>query len=161
MVSERLDQLDLTRQVIGVIRADLAQFLDQLGRDAFRLMVPAPPMNDTMPDGCDFREPDRVFEPIDQQADGRLLVRGIDRAIFLATAAGIGDDPPGILQPDPIDVAGQDPRGRIGPLKERELEARRSTVDRQDAVRSRATGPVGNSSRNQPGSQTHECSIGS
>ena len=93
--------------MIGVIRADLAQFLDQLGRDAFGLMVPTPPMNDTMPDGGDLREPDLAFEPIDQQADGRLLVRGIDRAILLATAAGIGDDPPGILQPDPIDLAGQ------------------------------------------------------
>ena len=42
-VSERLDQLDLARQVIRVVRADLAQFLDQLGRDAFGLMVATPP----------------------------------------------------------------------------------------------------------------------
>ena len=90
-------------------------------------------MNDTMPDGGDLRETDCAFEPIDQQADGRLLVRGIDPAILLATAAGRGQDPPGILQPDPIDPAGQEPRGWIVPLKERELEARRSTVDRQDA----------------------------
>ena len=46
--------------------------------------------------------------------------------------------PPGILQPDPIDPTGEEPRGRIGPLKERELEARRSPVDRQDAGTSRA-----------------------
>ena len=121
MVSERLDELDLTRQVIGVVRAELAQFLDQLGRDAFGLMVPAPPMNDTMSDGGDLRESDRVFEPIDQQADGRLLVRGIDRAIFFASTAGICDDPPGRLQPDSIDLARQQPHGRIGPLIECEL----------------------------------------
>ena len=75
--------------MIRVVRADLAQFLDQLGRDAFGLMVATPPMNDTMPDGGDLREPDCVFEPIDQQADGRLLVRGMDWAILLATAGGL------------------------------------------------------------------------
>ena len=94
-----------------------------------------------MSDGADFRKPDCAIEPIDQQADGRLLVRGIDPAILLATAAGLGDDPPGILQPDPLDPAGQEPRGRSGPLKERELEARRSTVDRQYAGRSWAPNP--------------------
>ena len=95
-------------------------------------------MNDAMPDSGDLGEPDGVFEPIDHQADGRLLVRGIDRAILVAPAAGPVHDPPGILEPDPIDPAGQEARGRIGPLIDRELEARRSTVDRQDAVRSRA-----------------------
>jgi hypothetical protein len=63
-----------------------------------------------MPDGGDLRETDRAFEPIDQQADGRFLVRGIDRAILLATAIGLGHDPPGILQPDPIDPTGKEPR---------------------------------------------------
>ena len=48
-VSERLDQLDLARQVVRVIGADLTQFLDQLRRDAFGLMVAIPPVNDTMP----------------------------------------------------------------------------------------------------------------
>ncbi len=139
MDSERLDQLDLARQMIRVVRADLAQFLDQLGRDAFGLMVATPTMNDAMPDGGDLLEPDRAFEPIDQQAGGRLLVRGIDRAILRATNAGIGHDPPGIREPDPIDLTGQEPRGWIGPLEDRELEARRSTVDRQDAVKSLAS----------------------
>ena len=104
-------------------------------------MVASPPVNDTMPDGGDLREPDRALEPIDQQADGRLLVRGIDPAILLATAVGLGHDPPGILLPDPIDPTGQEPRGRIGPLEERKLEARRSAVDRQDAGTSRAPDP--------------------
>jgi hypothetical protein len=123
-VSERLDQQDLSRQVIRVERADPAQVLDQLGRDAFGLMVATPPVNDTMPDGRDCRESDFAFEPIDQQADGRLLVRGSDRAILVATAARIGQDPAGLIQPDPIDATGQEARGRIGLLKERKLEAR-------------------------------------
>ena len=123
-LSERLDQLDLARQVIRVERADLAQLLDQLGRDAFGLMVATPSVNDTMPDGGDLRESDCAFEPIDQQADCRLLVRGIDPAILLATAAGRGQDPPGILQPDPIDATGLDQREPLVTLKERELEAR-------------------------------------
>ncbi len=103
-------------------------------------MVASAPINDTMPDGGDVRETDRAFEPIDQQADGRLLIRGIDRAILLATAIGLGHDPPGILQTDPIDTTGQELRRRIGPLEERELEARRSTVDRQDARTFRTSG---------------------
>ncbi len=106
-------------------------------------MVASAPINDTMPDGGDLREPDCAFEPIDQQVDGGLLVRGIDRATLLATAIGLGHDPPGILHPDPIDPTGQEPRWRIGPLEERELEARRSAVDRQDAGTSRAPDPSG------------------
>jgi len=87
-------------------------------------MVATPPVNDTMPDGCDCRETDCAFEPIDQEADGRLLVRGIDPAILLATGRGRGQDPSGILQPDPIDATGQDPREPLVTLKDRELEAR-------------------------------------
>ena len=105
------------------------------------MMVPTPPLNDTMPDSGDLGEPDCAFEPIDQQVDGRPLVRGLDPAILLATAAGLGHDPPGILQSDPIDPAGEQPRGRIAPLKEGELEARRSAVDRQDAGTSRTLDP--------------------
>ena len=90
-------------------------------------------MNDTMPDGADIREPDCAFEPFDKQADGRFLVQGIDPAMLFTTAAGLGHDPPGLLQPDPLDPTGEALRGRIGPFKERELETRRSTVDRQDA----------------------------
>ena len=74
--------------MIRVVRAELPQFADQLGRDPFGLMVASPSINDTMPDGGDLREPDVAFEPIDQQANGRLLVRGIDRAVLLATAIG-------------------------------------------------------------------------
>jgi hypothetical protein len=80
-------------------------------------------VNDSVSDGADLWELSCVFEPIDQQADGRFLVQGIDLAILLASAAGLGHDPAGVLQPDPIDPTGQTPRGRIGPIKERELEA--------------------------------------
>jgi hypothetical protein len=80
--------------VIWVVRADLAQFVDQLGRDEFGFTVATPPVNDTMPDGGDCRETDCAFEPIDQEADGSLLVRGVDWSILLATAAGMGNDPP-------------------------------------------------------------------
>ncbi len=123
-VSERLDQLDLARQVIRVTRTDLSQFLDQLGRDTFGLMVATPAMNDSMSDAGDFRETDCAIEPIDQQADSRLLIRGIDPAILVATAARIGQDPAGLVQPDPIDATGQEARGWIGLLKEPKLEAR-------------------------------------
>ena len=113
MASERLDQLDFTGQVIRVVRADLMQFLDQLGRDTFGLMVASPAMNDSMSDSGDLRETDLAFEPIDQQADGRFLVWGIDRAILVAAAVGPGQDPPGIRHPDPIDPTGHEPLGRI------------------------------------------------
>src|SRR5258708_2092255 len=96
-------------------------------------MVATAAVNDTVPDGGDLREPDCAWEPIDQQADGRLLVRGIAPAVLLANTVGPGHDPPGILLTDPIDPTGEEPRTQIGALKERELEARRSTVDRQDA----------------------------
>jgi hypothetical protein len=96
-VSERLDQVDLARQVIWVARANLAQFLNQLGRDAFGLMVTSPAMNDTVPNGGDCRETDCMIEPIDQQVDGCLLIRGVDLSILPATAAGMDNDPTSIL----------------------------------------------------------------
>src|SRR5664279_5568920 len=115
--------------MIRVVRTDLAQIVDQFGRYELGLIVATPPMNDTMPDGGDLCESDCAFEPIDKQVDGRLLVRGIDRAVFFTLSVGPGQDPPSIIQADPIDPTGQEPRGRLGPLKECELEARRSTVD--------------------------------
>ena len=74
-----------------------------------------------MPDRGDLGEADRNFEPIDQQADGRLLIRGIDPAVYLAATVGLDDDPPRILRSDPIELTGQEPLGRIAPVEERKL----------------------------------------
>jgi hypothetical protein len=52
------------------------------------------------------------------------MVRGVDLAVILATTAGPGQGPPGILQTDPVDPTGTEPRGRISPIEEREPEAR-------------------------------------
>ncbi len=88
-VSERLDQLDLTRQMFRVPRADPAQFHDQIGRDPFGLMVAAAAMDDTVPNGGDLGQANSAFEPIDQEASGRLLIWGIDLAILCAAADGL------------------------------------------------------------------------
>ena len=82
--SKRLDERDLTRQVFRVVRADSAQFLDQLWCDVLGLVVPISSVNDAMPDGGDPREPAFPIQPVDEQTRGRLLVRSIDQAILLA-----------------------------------------------------------------------------
>ena len=113
-------------------RNNRAQLFKHLGCHAFRPIVMAPPMNDSMPNCGDSRETNRAFEPIDQQADRNRLIWDLNPTFLGTTAVGLVNDPPGILQPDSIDLTGQSPHGRIGPLEEREFETRRAAVDRED-----------------------------
>jgi hypothetical protein len=103
VLPEGLDQLDLARQVVRVVRAQPAQISDQLCRHALGLMVATAAVDDSVPDQRDGREPARALEPIDQDARGRPLVRGIHRAVFIATTLGLGRDQSRVRLTDPLD----------------------------------------------------------
>ena len=130
--ADRLDQRDLPGQVFRVERGDPPQLVEHLRGDELRLDESAPPVDDAVPDGRDRAEPRLSSDPLDHQPGGRGLVRGLDRAILTPTAAGIADDQPGLPEPDPLDAAGEDPLDRVGRREDRELQAGRAAVDRQD-----------------------------
>ena len=84
-----------------------------------------------MADDGDVRQPDEVSESLDQEVHGRCLIRDLDLAVFLLTI-GLGQEQPGTRHPDPLDATGQEPLRPVGQREQRELEARRAAVDRQD-----------------------------
>ena len=62
-LAERLDQLDLERQMIRVIRRDAVQFIEQLRRDPLRFAM-RHPMHHAVSHGFDRSEHRLRFEPI-------------------------------------------------------------------------------------------------
>ena len=78
-----------------------------------------------------FVSADEMSESLDQEVHGRRLIRGLDLAVLLLTT-GLGHDQPGTRHPDPLDATGQEPLEPVGQREQRELEARRAAVDRQD-----------------------------
>ena len=74
-LAERLDQLDLARQVIGVIRRDAVQFREQLRRDPLRFgMLHA--VHHAVSHGLDRREDRLRLEPVQQNTHRRAVVGG-------------------------------------------------------------------------------------
>ena len=128
---ERLDRPDLAGQVVGVVGDDLAQLLEELGRDELRSEEALTPVYHAMADDGNVLQRDEVSESLDQEVYGRRLIRGLDLAVLLVTTS-LGHDEPGSWHPDPLNPTGQEPLGPISRREQRELEARRAAVDRQD-----------------------------
>ena len=137
---DRLDQRDLPGQVFRVEGGDPPQLVEQLRGDERRLDETVPAVDDAVADGRDRGEPRVLCDPLDHEPDGRGLIRGLDRAILTPTAAPVADDQPGFPEPDPLDATGEDPFDRVGRREDRELQAGRAAVDRQDVRAWRPTG---------------------
>ena len=130
---ERLDQRDLAGQVFRIEWADPPQLIEHRRRDQFRLDEPVPPVDDAVPDGRHRGETAGVLDPLNHQFRCRGLVRCLDPEVFPLTAGGTRHDQSRIPLPDSLDTSREDPLGQIGRCENRELEAGRSAVDRQDA----------------------------
>ena len=72
---ERLDQPDLARQVLGVIRRDAVQFREQLRRDPLRFGM-RHAVHHAVSHGLDRREDRLRLEPVQQNAHRRAVVGG-------------------------------------------------------------------------------------
>jgi len=72
----------------------------------------------------------RSEEPV-VPVNNRRLIRGLDLAVLLHTT-GLGHGEPGARHPNPLDATGEEPLESVGQRKQRELEARRAAVNRQD-----------------------------
>ena len=128
---ERLDRLDLAGKVVGVVGNDPAQLLEDLGCDELRLEVAVAPVYDAMADYGYARQRYEMSESLDQEVHSRRLIRGLDLAVLLLTT-GLGHDEPRTRHPDPLDATEQEPLKPVGQRKQREFEARRAAVNRQD-----------------------------
>ena len=106
-----------------VERGDPPQLVEQLRGDERRLDESVPAVDDAVPDGRDRGEPRIACDPLDHQAGGRGLIRGLDRAILTPAAVPIADDQPGFPEPDPLDATGEDPFDRARRREDRELQA--------------------------------------
>jgi hypothetical protein len=129
--AERLDEVDLPRQVLRVVRADPPKLGEQVVGDGLRLEIPAAAVDHAVPDRRECGEPHLAIDPLDQQPRGRPMVRCLDRGLADRAADADGGQPRA-GQADPLDPARGPPRGRVGPIEQRELQAGRPAVDRQD-----------------------------
>jgi len=129
---ERLDQLDLARQVIGVVRRDAAQFREQPRRDPFRRRMPHA-VHHAVAHGPDRREDRLLLQPAQQEIHRRAVVGGGHADGRPRLSRRLAGGQIRAAQTDAIDLPGQPPPRPCARLKHREPDARRSAVDGQDA----------------------------
>ena len=78
-LSERFDHFNLPRQMIGVIRRDTMQFINQFRRDLLRLGM-RHAMHHSVSHGFDRSEGLLRFEPINQETRCRFVIGGGEAA---------------------------------------------------------------------------------
>jgi hypothetical protein len=133
---ERLDQLDVTRQVIGAIGRNAAQFREQFRRDPLGFGT-RHAVHDAASRGPDRREYRLRFEPVQKKPCGFAVIGGGKSARTLFSSR-IGDGQSCAAQADAIDLPIEPPQRRFGCFVHREPDARRAAIDREDAGRRRS-----------------------
>ena len=130
---KRLGQQDLLRQMLGIERTEPVQLLDHFRRDALRLAVLRPAMHHAMPHRGQRIAPDAFLDPIHQHAHRRRVIRRRHRPRKVVRRVHAFHPQGGLRQSNPLDRALQNPPQRVTGLEQRELDARRAAIDRQDA----------------------------
>ena len=128
-LAECLYQLDLKRQMVRVIRRDAVQFIKQLWSDPLRLAM-RHPMYHPVSYGFDRSERLLRFEPIQQTADGRTTIAGVDGATILRLSGSILEGQIRAAQTDTIHFPIQQPSRRFAHIKQCEPDAGRAAVYR-------------------------------
>jgi hypothetical protein len=129
---ERVDQLDLPWEVVRRIRRDPSQFFENLGRDSLGPMKSVPAMDDPMTDRRNLNHPTGRHQAIDQETK-RYVMIGDRKPV-------VDEDPPfsverlesSVGESDSIDLSGEDAMAEVVVSKNRELDARRTAVDREE-----------------------------
>lgn len=127
-----LGQQDLLRQVRWSEWAETVQFLKHLWRDAQWFAVHRPTMHHPVPNGGQCIMPTAVLNPIHQYTHRDRMIRRLDRTCQVVCRSQPLHPKVGLWQSNPLDPALQYPSERVTGFEQRELDARRSTVDRQD-----------------------------
>ena len=131
-LAERLDQFDLAGQMFRVVRADAMQFIqqflgDQLGRGVLHAV------NHPVSHGPDRSKAILLFEPINQEIRCRLVIGGGEAAAVLLIPSRVVEGQIRPAQADAVNLSMKPSLQRFACLIQRELDARRAAIDRQDA----------------------------
>ena len=130
---KRLGQQDLLRQMLRIEWTEPAQLLDHFRGDSLRLAILRPAMHHAMPHRGQCLAPAALLDPIHQNADRRRVVRRRHRPREVVRGVQAFYPQGGLRQSNPLNRALQNPSERVTGLEQRELDARRAAVDRQDA----------------------------
>ena len=137
---ECFDQLNRARQMIGIVRTELAKFFQQCRRNTLGLsMLHA--VDHAVTYGPDLREIDLLRQPVDQKIGCRSGASSVDGVAALLIPGRIAESQlsPGCA--DAVNFSCQDSKhGRAG-LIQRKLDAGRAPVDREHAVFNRVHVP--------------------
>ena len=131
-LTERLDQLNLCRQMIRIVRADAVQFIHQFLRDTLGLGI-VHAVHHPVPNCRHRSEADLLFEPIDQESRRGPVIGGLDAATFRQTLNRVVESQNRAGQANAVNLSIKPSLQRIASLIQREPDARRASVDRQDA----------------------------
>src|ERR1043166_9144712 len=128
-VVKRLDQANLFRQMFRIERAELMQLFDQIRRDALRLPILWPAMNDAMANARQRAAFNSCIYPIHQQIHrrggigrGNTFVKTVRwiRALYLEGAFAKTDALDSSQENTPRNVGGFEQREQIGRASSRE-----------------------------------------
>ena len=113
------------------------QRFDHFRRDALRLPILRPAVNDAMPHCRQFAVGKSLLHPIHQQIDRRRMVRHGHGAAEIVRRFGALNGELALGKADALDSSRKNSPQRPATFKQRKLDGRRTTVDGQNPVRSR------------------------
>ena len=130
--SKCLDERDFAGKVLGVERADFSKLIEDLGGQFDRIGEVVASMNDAMPDRRDRVAADRAIEMFNDQFCRRDLVGRFDFVNDLRGITMFLDEKPRFTSADAFNAAGENRLSGRADRVNREFQARRAAVDRQD-----------------------------
>lgn len=110
-------------------------------RDSLRFAM-RHPMHDPVSHGFDRTEHRLRFEPIEEESDRRIRLRGVDRGTILRLFGGIFEGQFRAAQTDAVHFPLQEPSQRFASLIYGEPDARGAAVDREDGWSRHGVFPV-------------------
>lgn len=130
-LAERLDQLDLSGQMVRVIWNDAMKFIQQFLRDTHRLRV-FHAVDDSVAYRADGSETQVLLKPIDEAVRRRLVLGGFHAAAAFPIPSHVVESQTGAELADAVHRSMEPSFWRFVSPIEREFDARRASIDRQD-----------------------------
>jgi hypothetical protein len=130
---KRLGQQDLLRQMLRIEWTEPSQVLDHFRSEPCGLAVLRPAMHHAMPHGRQASTPAAFLDPIHQNTHRHRVIRRRHSARDVVCLVPAFHAQSGARQSNPLNPALQNASQRVTRLEQRELDARRAAIDRQDA----------------------------
>ena len=130
---KRLGQQNLLRHMVRIEWTEPVQLRNHFRSDSLRLVILRPAMHHAMSNRGQCVTPDAFLDPIHQSAHRHCVIRRRHRPRKVVRLIRAFHPESGLRQSNPLNPALQNPSQRVTRLEERELDARRAAIDRQDA----------------------------